>query len=346
VQDEIAAAIASKLAVILADANVRVVRPTTSHWGASDRFLKARSLMARRVPALTFEAIALAEQATALDPDFAAAYPVLGEGVRQQAFIGGRRDLLAPAKEATANALRLDPHLAEAFAIQAHIALLVDRDASTAFTAWNRALTLNPLLSEARAFYAGWGLTIARRNDDAAAAGSQRAVEDDPRNAVCAAIHATILGIIGRHGDAIQEAQRAVELDPASYFAHMVTVYVHHWAGDVTGALAASELALSMSGRSPNNLTAMSALHAARGDRGKSVAAHQEIMSRAAVQLVSPTFLAISALGAGVADEAMEHAVRAVEEHCPNQLWLVRRPGTEALHDHPRYPELRERMGF
>lgn len=69
-------------------------------------------------------------------------------------------------------------------------------------------------------------------------------------------------------------------------------------------------------------------------------------MTRSEIDIVDPTFLALSALGIGAVDEAMEHAFRAVDERAPQQIWLVRRPGTEALHAHPRYPELRRKMGL
>lgn len=81
-------------------------------------------------------------------------------------------------------------------------------------------------------------------------------------------------------------------------------------------------------------------------DHGRAIASHHELLARASIDFVDPTWLAMSALGIGAVDEAMEHASRAVEERALNQIRLVRRPGTEALHAHPRYRELRQRMGF
>ena len=163
---------------------------------------------------------------------------------------------------------------------------------------------------------------------------------------MCASYHSALLGLIGLHQEAVDEARRAVGLDSSAYLPRMVSVFAHQWAGDGNSALAAAEVALRVSGRSPNTLAELSGIYAARGDFRRALAAHQELLSRASTTWVDPTFLAISALGAGEADEAMKHAFHAIEVNAPHQLWLLRRPGTEALHAHPSYLELRNRAGL
>jgi hypothetical protein len=51
-----------------------------------------------------------------------------------------------------------------------------------AFKDWQRALELDPSLSETRTFHAGYGLCLIRGDDDAAVIEADRAVPDDPLN--------------------------------------------------------------------------------------------------------------------------------------------------------------------
>jgi len=70
---------------------------------------------------------------------------------------------------------------------------------------------------------------------------SFEAVERFPASSRLAAIHAVVLGDLGRHGDAIRESERAIRLDPDDTFARAMRADALVGAGRYTDALAAAQ---------------------------------------------------------------------------------------------------------
>ena len=348
VQDEIAGAIATRLAVRLTKPlDDRAARPTTANMAAYELYLKGRALIAKRGLRVS-EGIRLVERAIALEPDYAPAHAALGDGLRQQVALDNESvaGTMDRAKAALQRALELEPNLGEAIGVLGTIALLFDRDADKLFEYWDRALVLNPTLSETRVNRAGWGLAVLRGDFEQALAEADRAAAVDPMSAVVESYRAIMLALSGRAHAARAAVEHAMTLDGESYLARLIAVSVFRWTGDIDRALNESRVALRMSGRATPSLAEMSGLYAAKGDYRRASAAHAELRARSVLDAVDLTFLAISASGAGEVDEAMSYAMRAVEQRSPNQLWLIRRPGLEALQAHPRYAELRSLMGL
>jgi hypothetical protein len=99
-----------------------------------------------------------------------------------------------------------------------------------------------------------------------------------------------------------------------------------------------------MSGRHPWILRALSGIYAAAGDRGRAEASHRELIERAGVDYVEWSSLAQSAFGVGAIDEAMQYALRSVDEREQGAVvWARPSPRMEA---HPAYPELQRRLGL
>ena len=115
---------------------------------------------------------------------------------------------------------RVVSNLADAAATLGMIALAYDYDATAGFEAFARALTLNPLLAWARSSAALFGLCMIRGAFDEATDEVNRAVADDPLNALVAVLRAQVLGSASLHPEAIAEAETAVALDPNSFMAH------------------------------------------------------------------------------------------------------------------------------
>lgn len=161
------------------------------------------------------------------------------------------------------------------------------------------------------------------------------------------ACHASIgLTLLGRHDDAILTAGHSLELNPAAFASHLAVIIARAWRGDLTGALAATGPALQMSGRHPWILATMTHIFAAGGDRVRAEAIHQELLARASTSYIQCTWLAMSALALGRVDEAIDFTFRSVTESDAFGPWFLRWPNSDALHAHPRYPELRRMVGL
>jgi len=253
VQDEIAAAIASKLRVTLAKPTEdRAARPTTTHVEAYELCVQGRALGWKRGPAI-LRALTCFERAIALDADYAPAHAGLAEALRLKSMYGfaPSAETMPRAKAAIERALALEPNLADALSTLGAIAIGYDRDVTAAFDAFARALALNPMLAEARSYYAVFGLSMIVGADDQAIAEMNRAAADDPLNALIAFYRALVLGIAGRHAEAIPEAERAVTLDPDAFIPNWGLAWNRLLGSDPEGALRAARHILQISGRHP-----------------------------------------------------------------------------------------------
>jgi TolB-like protein/DNA-binding winged helix-turn-helix (wHTH) protein/Tfp pilus assembly protein PilF len=154
-QRDVARAIASQVHLNLTPAEARRLEALpTRDPEAYDAYLRARYHLegARRPEVDPQPAIAEAEQAVALDPDFAEAYVTLAEGCFWKIFAwAGGKEYDEKAFVALGKALALDPNLAEAYATRG--SLYYTRfhrfDITNAVADYRRAISLNPNLAEA-----------------------------------------------------------------------------------------------------------------------------------------------------------------------------------------------------
>lgn len=167
VQDEIAVAIAERLRVTFVAPDTPAGKATTAEVEAFELVAKGRALLAMRGASL-LEARACLERAIELDPHNADAHAVLGETLRNFVTYG-----LMPvaegrplAKAALARSLELAPDFATAMGALGNVSLNLDHDPEAAFGWWERALALQPRLSEVRALYAMNGLILLRHDID------------------------------------------------------------------------------------------------------------------------------------------------------------------------------------
>ncbi|MGH2634506.1 MAG: hypothetical protein ACRDG3_13970, partial [Tepidiformaceae bacterium] len=346
VQDEIAAAIAGKLQVTLVRAEGNAERATTNQVAAYELYVRGRALTMQRGAGIA-QALECFERAIELDPTYAPAHAGLAEALRTLAQYGFVRaaDAITRAKAAIGRALELDPDLGEAIGVLALITLTSELDASGSMELFERALAINPMLSEIRCLYAIWGLVLLRGDDARGLAEVERALRDDPLSSICAA-HASIgMSILGLHEEAFGAATRSAELNPASFASQLSVMLSQAWGGSYAAAQAASVPVLQMSGRHPWALAVLTHVLAAQGERARAEAVDDELRARARSGYVQCTWLALSALALGRIDEAMDLTFRSVTESDAFGPWFIRFPGTEALRAHPRYPELMQLVG-
>jgi tetratricopeptide (TPR) repeat protein len=266
------------------------------------------------------------------------------------AFWGGARPLtiLTPARDASARALQLAPELADAHVAEALLATFNDRDLPTASRAFDRAVSLAPHNTYARAGRAQWVLAGARRNYDAADAEMKRVVERDPLSAYAFALQSNTAKISGRFEESIAPAVRSVELDPMSHIARMALVHSHFCCGNHGAAVEAAHGALAISGRHSWALALLADAFAATGHVDRARAILTELTARSEYAWVLPTDLAIASLACGLTDEAVRHVERGFAECDPRiiSLDLDNWPDLRQLRNSTSYAALRERVGW
>jgi len=183
VQSDIASQVVGRLGIAVPDdehSRLRA-RPTANHE-AYTLYLKGRYFWNKRTKGNVETALQYFQQAVDLDPGYSLAWV----GIADCWIFRGWYSLLAPreafpkAKTAVLKALEFDSTLAEAHASLAHIHLEFDHDWDAAEREYRRAIQLDPSYPTAHHWYGGF------------------------------------LSAMGRHQEALQQAETARQLDPLS----------------------------------------------------------------------------------------------------------------------------------
>ena len=239
VQDEIAAAVVAQLKISLLGA---APKAKTADPKAYALYLQARQLSRQASEESMAEAVALYEQALALDPKLAAAWDGLSVCYLNQARSGQltNDEGYRLARDAVEKALAIDPDLASAHASLGSITYAVDRDLAATTRSYERALALEPantdIIAAAMGFARGLG-----RYDQVIALG-EYVVAHDPVNA---GAHATLGGAYSRAGrldEAIASLRTALRLAPGRILSHYTIGGILLNKGDPKAALGEMQL--------------------------------------------------------------------------------------------------------
>jgi DNA-binding winged helix-turn-helix (wHTH) protein/Tfp pilus assembly protein PilF len=293
-------------------------------------YLKGRHHSNRRTAEGIDRAIALFEEAIAIDPTYAPAYSGLAD-----AYIAlASRDLQPPmqlfpkAEAAARRALELDPELAEAHASMAAIDEVYHWDWARAEAEYLTALRLHPAYISGRVWYA-LGLAHRGRFADAHAQMSI-ASESDPLSFHLNANHA-VIHYLGRTYDAGEElCHRALEINPHHEPAHFTLGLLHQQRGRFDDAKASLQKALAISRGEPHVLAALGDLEALRE------------LSRS--REVSPVHFATVQVALGDHEQALMCLEYAEQVRSGWLVYLRTEPRFDALRAEPRFIELLARL--
>jgi serine/threonine-protein kinase len=244
IEDEIARAIATKLRAQWNDSKP-LVRNGTRDMAAHALYLQAIAAIARRGVALK-DAAALLEQATARDPEYAAAWAQLSQVQELMPWyeLAPWDSALAEADRTAHVALALDDASAEAHAALASV--LRDRFAfADAERSYRRSLELNPGLAEVHNQYAQ--LLDALGRLDAAMAQERIAIEIDPLAANPQYMLGLMLDSTRRHDEATASFRAVMRISPDYRYSRDQLVFSRIYAGDFAQARAAAALPVAPS---------------------------------------------------------------------------------------------------
>lgn len=233
IQDEISLAIVNELRLTLG----RGQRRYQTNLPAYDLYLRGRALVARRGPESAEQAARLFEQVIAIDRDFAPAHAGLADAYATMSWtIEASDTALTGMRAAAVKALQLDPELAEAHAAMG-VTYAREFEWDKATASFERAITLNPNLSEIRTSYSAstlipQGLTAKALDILAGAA------QMDPLSLAVKREIASTLYRAGRYEEAIAILQQVVAADPDFTYAANVLARALTFAGRPEEAIA------------------------------------------------------------------------------------------------------------
>ena len=162
---------------------------------------------------------------------------------------------------------------------------------------YRRALALRPDYATAHQFYAQMLVCLGRHSE--AAAHIEMARRADPISPAINSFLPCIYLASRRYGRALQEAQRAVDLEPHAPLAHWTLGRANLFSNQPEQAVRTLEHAVALVGPASMWTSQLSFARARAGDRSGAVALLSELVERSSREHVSPYDLAIAYAGIG-----------------------------------------------
>ncbi len=345
-QDEITKAVAGALRAKLlggATATEQTDRPPSGNLAAYEAVLQGNFALQRQNEAETRKAIALFEQATKVEPDYAYAWARLAVAyITVPTYLSLPTTELeavwARGREASVTALRLNPGLAEAHAAHGRILQTVDRDVVGAEAALRHALELAPQSVLATRWL---GVMLAQQGhlEDAVAV-MQRAIVLDPLSAPLRYNLGIYLISRARYEEAETSIRRALELQPQAAQFHTYLAVAQALRGHTAEAIETAKQEPDEFWR--NYAVALASF--AHGDRGASDAALAWLIKNdsddGAVQIAAVYAQRKQA------DETFHWLEHALETRDAGVTEIYSTPFVIAFRDDPRFAALAKKVGL
>ena len=313
---------------------------------AHDLYLKGMYFWNKRNVAGFQQAIECFHQATTIDPTYAPAYAGLANSYTLlTAYSFASATLYMPqARAAALRALELDENLAEAHTALALIVQNQDWDWQTSEKEYRRAIELNPNYATAHHWYAEHLLWLGRF--DEALNESERARQLDPLSLIIAADNGAILYYSRQYDRAIEQCRTVLRKDPNFGRAAGVIIYAYIERGMFAQALAQTESWHRLNGEGSWYWSWLAYIYGRSGqlERARRELEKLEKMSRHE-QVGSATML-WAHLGVGDKEEALADLEKAYSEHFGILTMLNVEPAFDPLRSDPRFQDLLRRVGL
>jgi TolB-like protein/DNA-binding winged helix-turn-helix (wHTH) protein/Flp pilus assembly protein TadD len=325
------------------DAGSQSAVPPQSFEGY-DLYLKGLYFFNKRTPADVQEAIQYFQQAAAKDPPYAPAYAGLAKGYAILAAYSSQPDseFMPKARAAAAKALEIDANSSEAHTALALIVQNHDWDWQTSEKEFRRAIELNPNDATAHHWYAEH--LMWRGRFDEALDQSERAHQLDPLSLIITADNGAILYFSRKYDAAIEKWRSVQDMDPVFMRAHLIEgAYVEK--GMFAEALADNEKV-----RPTISDAAYWAWRAyILGRSGQITEAHaaiHQLLETEKSSPVDPIALAQAFAGIGDRDQALSWLQKAYARHSNGLTSLKVDPAFDVLRGDRRFEDLLRRVGL
>jgi tetratricopeptide (TPR) repeat protein len=349
-QSEIASEIATALRGTLTGREQgRIAKRPTDNLEAYESFLKGKYFLDRSNPDDLEKAKAAFEEAVSRDPNFALAHVGASAcyGIEASAEYRNPAESWPKAREHAERAVALDDSLPEGHVALAAILLNRDWDWAAAENEFKRAMALGPVTiagAEPNDLYA-MNLAALGRLDEAVSS-VMKAQKTDPLSPLLASDVAQIGYYARRYDDAIQEARRALELQPDSVFAKLTLGLSLVLQGKSEAGIASLESAVNLSGEASSQLAALGWALGRTGRASEAREIIRRLNSLSQTRYVAPLDLAMVEIGLGDADAAFRSLDRAVEERNAWLIFLNVEPMFDPIRADPRFAKLVARVGL
>lgn len=287
------------------------------------------------------------ENAISLAPDFAPAYAAMASChclLSGHGFEVETPDrAMGAAKAAAIKAFELDSMLPEAHAALGMVRLKYDWDYKGAEQALRRAIQLNPSYAEARLWYSIYLEAMGRSHE--AVQEAERARDLDPLSLRFNVNVAAQYLRAGRRKDALEQIGETLELDANFWMAHWLLGDIRVQEHSYDDAVSTLEHAAALSDNNPAVLSSLGVAYAAAGRPVDARRTLEQLQAMGESRYVSPATPAAVCAALGDTDAAFEWLEKAYEQRSRSLVWLDVLPQFESLRTDPRFDNLLQRIG-
>lgn len=269
IQREIAEKVTHSLSTQLLPVTARSVSSQATNFESYDKYLLGLHDLGQGTRESINKAVEHFQEAIYKNPGDARLYSALGEAYEAlNTYYSSPTEVMPRVKAAAQQALQLDPNLASAHVLLGDVRLLFDWDWPAAETEYRRALEINPSLPQAQLGYATYLATLGRFEEALSRVQQAYAVDPvaiDSRNDAL-----WIYYFSGRTSETIQQAQKAIELEPQAGLPHAMLAMADAQMGDRAQTLRAADDAIRFASSPSVITTAASALaHVGQSSQAK-----------------------------------------------------------------------------
>jgi len=340
VQDAIAAAIAGALKLQLAPASERRMPSLPAY----EAYLRYRSYQWQFTPEASGRSRECLEQALALDPEFALPYVGLADYHFALAAVGGSpsHEAMPRARKLAQRALEIDPELPEAHAMLGIVAGHYDYDWGEAERRFRLAVKREPLSPHLRQWYGTFFLFATGRADEARLQLS-RVIEEDPLCQMWRLMRANLLPSVGLEHEALDDARKAVELDPGFWIGWADLALLYARQHQHTEAMQCAEKAMAGAPWCPYSIGVIAA---ALVNQGQADRAQPLLVALQGDAYGGPVGLAVYYLARGEIEQAVEWSAKAVEQRFPAFIPRLIRTFEPSLRRSAAWPGVLKKMNL
>ena len=347
VQDSISARAARAVVSQLSgDEAQRVAKHYTDNIQAYQLYLEGRYYWAKFSPDGVARAIAYYNQAIAIDPNYALAYTGLAESYSVQGAMGivSPAETMVRGKQAVDLALSKDDSLAQAHQVAGGFYLLHQRDWPRAKQELERAIELNPNLSDPHELLGYYWEVM---NDlDRAQHELELAQQAAPLMSVVNMDIAALPYYRRNYDQSLVLYNQYHNLDAEFVPLPFFPAQAYERKGAYDQAIASAQQALKSSPDDPALLALIGYAEARAGKANEFQSMRAKLDEMQHHRFVSPFMLALLYTGAGDKDRAFAELDRAFDIHDPQMIWLNIDPEFDPLRDDPRFKQLLLRMNI
>ena len=318
IQDEIAMAVVNNLPVhLLGHEQSAIERRHADNLDAHNAYLKGLFYWNKLSPEGFARSHELFREAIEEDPELVSAHVWLAMWYVSMAFWSN-----LPASEAhpaavplTEKALDLDAHSAEAHTVRGILDGFFEGRWRNAEASLKRAVQLGPNLAIAH-LYLG-GLYLVQSRFEEAATETRAALRLDPLSPTTGAWAASWLAHSGHVEEGVGELEKLIAMNPDHWLLHWASSHVQARCGRLDRALEEAEAAFALAATPDITIASVVCFCSRLGNKARSDALYDRLVSRSETTFVQPTVLAWAQLARGETAQGVASLEKAFESKDP-----------------------------